>query len=249
MDAMNKKTYRGILFDLDGTLLQVEMKQFIPAYTRGLAACFDDVADPKRFADVLLHATLALLRRQDGSQSNESFFLAMLADSLEIDAALFNHRLQAYCEDGLQKLASLVQPHPLARNILERCRQAGLRVVLATNPVFPRSVVEARMSWGGLLDYPFELVTSYENSRFCKPHPGYFADILDYLQLSPDQCLMIGNDTEHDLAARQGGVATFLVDTWLVDRCDGSFATDYRGGLAELYRFVGGLGNSVESLT
>ncbi len=249
MPTSNKNSYQGILFDLDGTLLQVEMKHFIPAYTRGLAACFDDVTEPKRFADILLHATLALLRRQDGTQSNEDFFLAMLAENLNIDAALFNQRLQGYCADGLQKLASLIQPQPLTRNILERCRQAGLRVVLATNPVFPRAVVEARMAWGGLLDYPFELVTSYENSRFCKPHLGYFADILDYLQLSPEQCLMIGNDTEHDLAARQAGVATFLVDTWLVDRCEGAFATDFRGGLDDLYKFVGELGNSAESLT
>lgn len=249
MGKADNNSYRAVFFDLDGTLLQVEMRRFIPAYSRGLAACFDDVSAPKRFADVLLQATVALLRRQDGSQSNEDFFLAMMADNLNIDAALFNRRLQRYCEDGLQQLASLVQPHPLPREILERCRQAGLRVVLATNPVFPRSVVEARMDWGGLLGYPFELVTSYENSRFCKPHPGYFADILDCLGLGPDECLMIGNDTEHDLAARQAGIATYLVDTWLVDRCAGSFATDYRGGLDDLYRFVGELGNAAESLT
>ncbi|OHB32822.1 MAG: hypothetical protein A2X84_04135 [Desulfuromonadaceae bacterium GWC2_58_13] len=249
MTAIDKNDLRGVFFDLDGTLLQVEMKHFIPAYTRGLAACFDDVADPKRFADVLLRATLALLRRQDGTRSNESFFLEMVADSLDIDAELYNRRLRQYCGDGLQRLACLVRPHPLARDILERCSQAGLRVVLATNPVFPRPVVEARMNWGGLQDYPFELITSYENSRFCKPHRGYFADILETMGLLPEQCLMIGNDTEHDLAAREAGVATFLVDTWLVDRCDGVFATDYRGGLVDLYRFVGELGNVAESLT
>jgi hypothetical protein len=34
---------RGVLFDLDGTLLQVEMREFIPAYIEGLAdggGCF-----------------------------------------------------------------------------------------------------------------------------------------------------------------------------------------------------------------
>jgi FMN phosphatase YigB (HAD superfamily) len=249
MAAIDKNCLQGVFFDLDGTLLQVEMKQFIPAYTRGLAACFDDITEPKHFSDVLLRATLALLRRQDGSQSNESFFLEMVAGSLDIDVELYNLRLQQYCDGGLQQLADLVQPHPLARDVLERCSQAGLRVVLATNPVFPRPVVEARMAWGGLLDYPFELVTTYENSRFCKPHRGYFADILEYMELLPEHCLMIGNDTEHDLAARKAGVATFLVDTWIVDRCDGAFATDYRGELVDLCRFVDELGNVAESLT
>jgi FMN phosphatase YigB (HAD superfamily) len=245
MTAVEKRVFRGILFDLDGTLLQVEMKKFIPAYTRGLAACFNDVADPKRFAKGLLQATFALLHRQDGSQSNESFFLTLLADRLEIEADLFRLRLQQYCAEGLSQLSPLVQSHTLARCVLDRCREAGLRVVLATNPVFPRAVVEARMDWGGLLDFPFELVTSYENSRFCKPHPGYFADILDFLELTPAQCLMVGNDTELDLAARHTGMATFLVDTWLEDRCSGVFATDYRGDLADLYRFVKGLGSGL----
>lgn len=246
MTGVGTRAFRGILFDLDGTLLQVEMRRFIPAYTRGLAACFDDVTDPKRFAAGLLQATLALLKRQDGSQSNESFFLTLLEEQLDIAAGLFNLRLQQYCLEGLPQLAPMVQAHALARDVLERCRQSGLRVVLATNPVFPRAVVEARLDWGGMLDFPFELVTSYENSRFCKPHPGYFADILDFLGLAPEECLMVGNDTEQDLAARQAGVATFLVDTWLEDRCSGVFATDYRGDLADLYRFIDGLDGGAE---
>ncbi len=49
---------------------------------------------------------------------------------------------------------------------------------------------------------------------------------------------MVGNDTEHDLAAREVGIATFLVDTWLVDRLDGRFETDFRGGHADLLRFL-----------
>jgi len=238
MGVAGEGPVRGLWFDLDGTLLQVEMRRFIPAYTQGLAACFDDLAPPKVFADVLLDATLALLRRQDGGRRNEEFFLATVTEHLAIDADLFNLRLAAYCADGLSRLADLVRPHPLARPLLERCRQAGLRVALATNPVFPRAVIEARMAWGGFGDYPFEVVTSYENSRFCKPHPGYFADLLETMGLPPARCLMIGNDTEHDLAARFAGVPTFLVDTWLIDRSAGVFTTDYRGDLAALYRFV-----------
>lgn len=240
---------RGFFFDLDGTLLQVEMRKFIPAYTRSLAEWFIDVADPKIFTGVLLDATLALLRRQDGLQTNEDFFLDILSERLGIAAEFFNDRLRRYCDQDLWRLAELVRPHPLARGILDHCRDAGLRVALATNPVFPLAVVEARLRWGGLLDYPFEVITSYENSRFCKPHPGYFTDIFEQMGLRPEQCLMIGNDTEHDLAARQTGMATFLIDTWLVDRRKGVFATDYRGELDDLYRFVGVPNNRPEPLT
>ena len=55
---------------------------------------------------------------------------------------------------------------------------------------------------------------------------------------------MVGNDTGHDLAARQVGIPTFLVDTWLEDRCNGLFASDFRGSHSDPYRLVGQLGAS-----
>ncbi len=238
MDRFQHGRIEGVWFDLDGTLLDVEMRRFIPAYTRGLAGYFADLAPSENFAELLLATTLELLRREDGAGSNEAFFLERVTAPLGIDGEDFKGRLAAYCDAELAALAPLVRPHPLARAALEHCRRAGLRVVLATNPVFPRAVIEARMAWGGFVDYPFELVTTYENSRYCKPHPGYFSDILERMGLAPDRCLMIGNDTELDLAARRAGVPTFLADTWLIDRLQGAFRADYRGSLADLCRLV-----------
>ncbi len=40
---------------------------------------------------------------------------------------------------------------------------------------------------------------------------------------------MVGNASGHDRAARQVGIPTFLVDTWLEDRCNSLFASDFRG--------------------
>jgi FMN phosphatase YigB (HAD superfamily) len=91
-------------------------------------------------------------------------------------------------------------------------------VVLATNPIFPREVIDARLAWGDLADLPFQPVTSYETSRQCKPHPGFFHDLLAELDLPPRSCLMVGNDTLHDLAAGLVGMPTCLLTTWRIDR-------------------------------
>ena len=45
----------------------------------------------------------------------------------------------------------------------------GLRIALLTNPSFSRTCIECRMGWGDMLDMPFELVTTWENSTRCKP--------------------------------------------------------------------------------
>jgi len=240
VDGLEK--VRAVLFDLDGTLLQVEMNAFIPAYIDKLAVHFADVAERRAFTRVVRAATFALIRSDDGETTNEELFYATVERHLGVDGGLFGQRLQRFYADGMADLEGLIRPLPLARDILARCLERGLKVVIATNPVFPRPVVEARLRWGGLADFPFELVTTFENSRYCKPNPRYFHDVLDHLGLTPEEVVMVGNDTEHDLGGSAAGIATFLVDTWLVDRLEGGYRADFRGGHLELFRFVERLG-------
>ncbi len=242
MDPKALPELRAVFFDLDGTLLQVEMGEFIPAYIDGLSGWFSDLSGRELFSRTVLAATRALLVADDPRTTNQELFHAALHNRLGIDGELFGERLGRFCADGLSRLAPLVRPLPLARTILRRCFERGLTVVIATNPVFPRAIVDARLDWGGLGDFPFHLVTSFENSRYCKPHQGYFEDLLGHFGLAPRECLMVGNDTEHDLAASQLGIPTFLVDTWMVDRLGGAWQADFVGGHGDLDRLLGGSG-------
>ncbi len=233
---------KGVLFDLDGTLLQVEMREFIPAYLQSLGGCFADFVGPRKFASVMSATTFALINSDDGDRTNEEAFLQAAERHMGIGREAFAQGLEVFCREGLPGLQSLIQPLPAARRILECCFERGLKVAVATNPVFPRALVDARLEWGGLSDLPFDLVTSYENSRYCKPNRRYFEDVLQELDLAPPQCVMVGNDTEHDLAARDMGIPTFLVDTWMIDRLGGAYLSDYQGGHEQLYQFVSQLG-------
>jgi FMN phosphatase YigB (HAD superfamily) len=233
---------KAVFFDLDGTLLQAEMNDFIPAYIEGLSHHFADVAFHYTFCAAVREGITTLLSGDDGSRTNEEVFFATLRNRLDIGAELFGERLARYCANGLGSLKAFIHPLPLARQILNLCRGHGLIVILATNPVFPRALVDARLAWGGIADFPFDFVTSFENTRYCKPNPRYFTDLLDQFALVPAEAIMVGNDTEHDLSARMVGIPTFLVDTWLSDRLDGDFDTDYRGGHLDLVRFLTGVG-------
>ncbi len=242
METMDLGDIKAVLFDLDGTLLEVEMCEFIPDYVRSVAECFDDLVDRTVFAETMLTATFSLLNARRGGPTNEELFLAALDRHLGIAPQQFAERFEVFCERSLADLATHIRPSALSRRIVERCFERGLQVVIATNPVFPRPVVEARLRWGNLHDFDFAHVSTFENSSFCKPDPKYFHDLLRTLGLTPQQCLMVGNDTEHDLAARQVGIRTWLLDTWLIDRLGGAYEFDYRGGHAELLRFMGDLG-------
>ena len=229
---------KAMLFDLDGTLLNVEMDAYISGYVHELARHFSDLANRCRFADAVVSTAFDLLKADRGEQTMEELFLELIEARLGIDGDVFRSRLEDFYRDGLHHLAPLVRSFPLARRILRHCFDSGLRVIIATNPVFPRPVVDARLKWGQLDDFPYDLITSYENCRFCKPHRQYFVDILQSQGLKAEQTIMVGNDTEFDLPAQQAGLTTFLLDTCLIDRHNRSAHADFVGNHRDLLHLV-----------
>jgi len=228
----------AILFDLDGTLLQVEMQEFIPRYLQLLSSWFVPEIEPGRFQTTVRAAIFDLLQPRDGALTNEELFLQALERQLGIAPERFRQVYGRWLEAEVETLQPLVTSHPLAELLLEEAFAHGARVVIATNPVFPRRLIEARLRWAGLDRYPYSLVTCYENSRHCKPNPEYFQEVLEKLDLLPEQCLMIGNDNHHDLAAFRAGISTYLVETWLIDRGVARLEPQYRGDHAALLAFL-----------
>ncbi len=235
-----KNPISTVLFDLDGTLLNVDMYRFVPDYLKYLSASIDVDLDVEQFVQVMIDRTMQRLRSDDGSQTNQDFFLAMAQCDLQITPQQFLSGLQYFYRQHMEKLQPLVTTLPIVPQILQLCFAQGLTVVIATNPVFPRPLVDARLRWAGIDGFPYRLITSSENSCYCKPNPNYFKAILAEIDCSPAQCLMVGNDTEHDLSAAEVGISTFLVDTWLIERRK-SYTADCRGDHHDLYRCLDNL--------
>ena len=91
-------------------------------------------------------------------------------------------------------------------------------------------------------DFPFTLVTTYENSHFSKPNPRYYQEILDKLGCLPQEGMMVGDDFGNDIApAMQIGLHTY----WITDGTRGADSPylGLRGTLADCLDWVqsGGL--------
>lgn len=230
---------KAVLFDLDGTLLRVQMAEFIPRYIQGLAQCCVEVVAPKKFEQAMLSAIRSLIRFcGDGQLTNEQRLFSILQQQLNVPETVLQQAFAAYRHNGMEELQGLVKSIPLARVIVNDCLQQQIPVVLATNPVFPEFMISARLEWAGLGDLHFEHVTSYENSYYCKPQSGYFQAIAEQIGIEPQHCLMVGNDTQHDLAAVAVGMQTFLVDTWVVAREGAAWPCQHRGDHLLLQQFL-----------
>ncbi len=237
--AQHRPPIRAILFDLDGTLLQVQMGDFIPTYLKGLASYCVAPEQTEIFIQTLLQSIRDLINREgNGEQTNEERLCHWMEEKLGISRNALQDSLKRFKDNGIAKLQPMVHPIPLAQQIIQECLPTGLPLVLATNPVFPDFMIRARLEWGGLNENDFSYFTSYENSRYCKPQAGYFREIADRLGIAPENCLMVGNDTSHDLAAGAIGMQTYLVDTWLVERDGSQWPCTERGNHAELQNFL-----------
>lgn len=77
-----------------------------------------------------------------------------------------------------------------AKEIINLIKESGKRLILATNPIFPAVATENRIAWAGLSTGDFELITTYENSSYCKPNPKYYTEIFEKTGLAPEECLI-----------------------------------------------------------
>ncbi len=64
---------KAILFDLDGTLIDVDLKQFIPGYLKLLANSVAHLIPPKKMVPAILKAS-EFVNNNDGKIPNEEAF-------------------------------------------------------------------------------------------------------------------------------------------------------------------------------
>lgn len=227
-----------VLFDLDGTLLPMNQDVFVKEYFGRIAAKLAPHGyEPKQLVDTIWRGTGAMVKN-DGSKSNEEAFwelaVSVYGDRIVRDKYLFDE----FYETEFDKIKAVCGYHPASARIVNRLKERGFRVVLATNPIFPARATQWRIGWAGLKPEDFERYTTYENSRFCKPNPDYYRDILTQLNVRPEECLMVGNDVQEDMIAARLGMKAFLLTDCLIDRKGTSLDAYPHGGFAELEEYL-----------
>ena len=229
---------QAVLFDLDGTLIDVDMNLFVPGYLRRLTEQMRDQVNPVDATQALHRAVAAMFANTDASRTLETILLEVLQTDLNISPDQYAEYLERFCQYDLEALRPLVTGHPLSSRLIESSLARGWKVVLATNPIFPRVAIDARLAWAELDGDAFHHVTAYETAHFCKPSPVFFEEILDCLQLPAEACLMVGNDALHDLSASQVGMQTCLLTPWRIKRAGARFKADWEGDHEELLSLI-----------
>ena len=227
-----------ILFDLDGTLLPMDQDKFIQSYLGRMAKKLAAYGyDPDLLVKGLWKGTGAMVQN-DGKQSNEDLFWTVFNTVLSRDCRKDETLFNDYYQNEFQQVAEDCGFDPRAAEAIAEIRKLGYRVALATNPLFPAIATHSRAKWAGLNIHDFDLITTYENSRFCKPNPEYYRDILDTLKLKPENCVMVGNDVSEDMIARELGIRTFLLTDYIINKKNQDINQYPHGSFPELMNFI-----------
>lgn len=229
---------KTVLFDLDGTLLPMDQEVFVKDYIGRMAQFMAPYGyDPSTLVKALWKGTGAMVKN-DGRAKNEDVFWRVFNDDLGIDARKDEALFESFYATEFQKSRAVCGFDARAAEVIRELKNVGCRVVLATNPLFPAIATQSRIRWAGLEPEDFELVTTYENSRFCKPNPDYYREILEKLDLDSADCLMVGNDVEEDMVAGTMGMQVFLLTDCLINRDNRDISQFPNGGFPELLEFI-----------
>ena len=225
-----------VLFDLDGTLLPMDQDHFVKMYF-GLLAKTMAPDDPEGLVKGVWTGTKAMMTN-DGSKTNEAAFWDAYCALLGEDRRGDEVALRSFYENEFEMARTSCGCNPKAAQTVALVKSKGLKAVLATNPIFPRIATESRARWAGLDLKDFELYTTYEDYSHCKPNPLYFQEVIDRLGLTAEECLMVGNDAEEDVAATKLGMEVFLLTDCLINRKGVDIEQYPHGGFDELMAYI-----------
>lgn len=198
-----------LLVDLDGTLLG----------NRALSLSIDflrhsyDILKRQigfRQATQILMAMQRELKRSSPLHTNDLRTLKIFAHWLNMPVEETRRYIRESLTTVFPKLEKHFYPIAGAKEFLDWAKD-HFTLTLATNPVWPKEIIELRVRWAGINPSIFQEMTYAQKMHSYKPTLEYYEEILSQESFAAQECLLIGNDLKMDLPATRAGIATFIV--------------------------------------
>lgn len=236
---MEEYELNTFIFDLDGTLLPMPSQElFLNAYFKALSSKVKSFhLEEKNLVNAIWAGTQAMIEN-DGTITNEQRFWDTFCGILGKEVRNLEPVFEDFYRNEFIEAKSTTSTNPIAKDCIRLLKEKGYLVVLATNPIFPRVATHTRIDWAGLDTDDFSLITTYENSSYCKPNLDYYKEILTTINKAPEECIMVGNDVKEDMCAAQLGMDTFLLKDCLINSKGADISCFRQGDFNDLKEMI-----------
>lgn len=200
-----------VCIDLDDTLLANFTSIFLPEYINALCGYISE-DNPQKIGYHLLNSTQKMIQKSMPAQTLEQTFDLSFYPGIGVTKDELREAIRKFYSDVFPNLRRFTEFRDGAAEFVESLFKEGHEVVVATNPIFPRTATLQRLSWAGLSaeKFPYKLISTFENFHFTKPHLAYYAEIFAQLGWPERAAVMIGDSLEQDiLPASKLGLPTF----------------------------------------
>jgi FMN phosphatase YigB (HAD superfamily) len=231
-----KSDLKGILFDLDGTLLDIDLNKFFPFYHKHFYENFPNSMTLEEFIKHMWASIHKTVMHKTG-RTNLDVLMDEFLRPFSLTREEAEPLLRNYYKNAYPQLKRFVNPRPESREVVLYVIKKNFKVVLATNPLFILDALKARMNWAGIDDLPFDLITHAENFTTCKPNLGYFREVFLKTGLKSEECLVVG-DEHNDMVAKSLGCQTFLIKSPMTNLQEDTPKPDFVGNLKDLIKLL-----------
>lgn len=207
---------KAVFFDLDGTLLPLDVEMFIHLYYGAIHDCgIMRSISPTNGRKIFEKGVYAMIDN-DGRASNSDVFFATIDRFSGIGRQRLLELMNGFYSGDYHSIRPSTRTEARVSEVITTLKRKGYRLILSTNPLFPAIATDLRVRWAGLSPSDFEYISYYDNSSYCKPNPEYYREILEKTGLCADECYMVGNDVKEDMCAVTLGFEGFLLTDYLI---------------------------------
>ncbi|MDR3602784.1 MAG: HAD family hydrolase [Desulfosporosinus sp.] len=226
---------QAILFDIEGTLTNVNAADFMRNYLGILAPRFAHLLSPDKFPKQLLKSLEIAKNDPKPGQTNMQTFYDDFSKATGLSFQTLQPIFKQFYESDFPTLRCLIQLIPQGVKVVEYAIQQGFLTAAASNPWMPLAAMWEQIRWAGLSPEHFKVIPALDNFHYCKPQLGFFRELAESLGVKPDSCLLVSEHTE-DAVCRELGMKLFFVGT--LDSLGTEVQADYVGQLDDLLRLI-----------
>ena len=223
---------QAILFDIEGTLINVDTADLMRNFLGILAPRFAHLLSPDKFSKQLLKSIDTAQNEPKPGQTNMQTFYDDFSRATGQSFQTMRPIFEEFYTSDFPALRCLVQVNPQGVKVVEYAIQQGFLTAGASNPVTPLTAMQEQVRWAGLTPEHFKVIPALDNFHYCKPHLGFFREVAESLGVKPESCLLVSKHSE-DIICQELGMKMFFVGT-----LGSELQADYAGQLDDLFRLI-----------